>query len=70
MTHRPLRNSARNRLHECTVATFHLSMLSEETRMQSNGDHLVTGYRLATDDIQTSKRQCQNMKTIIIISLS
>ena len=34
----PLRYSASGRLHECTVATFHLSMLSddEETKMQSN----------------------------------
>ena len=40
---RPLRNSASDRFHECTVSTFHLSMLSddEETKMQSNGNHLL-----------------------------
>ena len=44
---RPLRNSASDRFHECTVATFRLSMLSddEEAKMQSNGNNLVTGNR-------------------------
>ena len=44
---RSLRNYASDRFHECTVATFHLSMLSddEETKMLSKNAYSITGDR-------------------------